>query len=281
MAEEKLNLKRLLITLSIVFLTALVMGGATYWAISNRANTEKADKKITNVVPRDFNTMVVNGANVNVPSVWGDFEITETPENFSEEVGPDATFKGAVATNRDRAVINVSEFSSMQNVALGADSVARGVSYIEKIYSERRVKPEEFYTNKDILSLIRTPLGAIEVYNPRYIESNNGEWRGVWFVAHASPDVTTDVTIISILYDKESGKVLTFSDTIQTKKSEALWESIDVKVQESLNNNNISDATHYDYSEEISEYHRSAYYTDNEVRDYIDNYLIVILETLS
>lgn len=293
--KQKNKKEKILVAIGVIFLAIIIINGYIH-SVKN-SDFEK-NNELALEAPMGFDRVVVDGVSVNIPSSWGESEIVETPEYLSDRTMPGISFKGAVAVfyGRPSFSLRINEIASIRNVErsrniersinrLGpSNSLSRAIGYMEKIYLERSVKPEEFYTYPELRGVHGDLFHSVFFsHNPRYVESNNGNWRGFWTVAQTGNGLTAHASIVAILYNKDSEKFFTIIDFLETEKSKSIEDRHDRYSKEYSENNRETDraSVNVKIPEDIREYLKSAYHTDQEVVDYIDNYLIVILETLS
>jgi len=283
MAEEKINTKRLLITASIVLVTAVVVGGATYWVTSKDFVTTTTETKNVTAVPNDFTKITVDGVDINVPLEWGSAKIESyTPSKdasapLPEFIGQGASFQDILGT------INVSTYPRIYNSEQGADNTemdkiqAETLTVLEDIYNTKTITPERLLL-LDWANIM--PINSIvKPFNPRYIESDDGEWRGVWAVAFMGQDINTNPNGVALMYNQKLKKIATFMIGIETKKSTELWKEIDKQINEANENREIQ-LNFEGLQEDVDNYLESAYYTDSEFKNFIDNEFLIVLKTL-
>lgn len=279
--KEKVNVKRLLVLIGVVATTAVIIGGATLWAVREgyRVNKpETAEKEVIDT-PRGFREIVVNGVKVNIPISWGDFEFRKIEPQFDYSPYIHGLFSGYDATTKDEVIrVSVYDFNSINNaLASGNEEIIKPASLkkkvLEETYNERAFKPELFH---ELWFNMR--VGARkDHYNHRYIESSNGDWRGFWYVfsIHGQSDIQ-NLFLSSTMYNKEQGKVLEVFFNAETSKIKELNRRI-IGLDPSDDSFVLEQEM---IMHEGDAYVKTAYMKDEEVRNIIDNEFLVVLRNL-
>lgn len=279
MEKEKFNTKRLLITIGFVLTAAVAVGGATWWAMDRDCKLDDTEEtKTTTTVPANFTKITVNGVEVNVPTSWGKLEVIDTIEDFSADVGPGATYKGAVARSDGWPSITVSDLSSMRNVAATDKDmkpyIDSQLNLLEETYNSQSLNPELFSQVEP--SMLMHINALVKPFNPRYIENDNGTWRGFWFVSNTGQDMTADVYVMAVMYNKDAGKVL---DMVMIKETDTTKNLVN-KINKINDEDNIFENDTVQIQKEIDKYLSGAYMTDKVVRDFVNNEFLIVLKTL-
>lgn len=276
---------RIIAIIFISILTSGISGGGVYYFLNqqNKAqedlidelgkdsipkdtsdtNAEKASSKLE--VPDDFDKIKLNGATVYYPEDWGTPKLDKSEEDVPGE-GPAPSFKGENATFGDwDAAFYVNNVDSYEKSEFALDTV----TYLKKVYKERTASTEELYVDAKYIPLVNA---GTTPYNPRYVESDNGKWRGYWFLANQGQAVSSEVVFVSILYNKDEDKVATIRRVISSEES--------LKLENEL----FSAPNDSDYQLmplKIEAYMKSAYATDNEVKKAVDNECLKVVKLLN
>lgn len=216
-------------------------------------------------VPSDFEEDEVNGVKLYYPDSWRRPDKEKTKEDFSEEY-PFYTYKGEQMTFDDWEqsvyVLNESSYKKDKNLK---DTL----SLLEEVYENRFVTAEEVYSLE--YPYLPPPGANVNFANPKYIESQNGSWRGYWFVANTTQDVSIAVNLVGVVYSQDEGKIITINQYIETDDTKDIQDEM-LGITEDWEFQSIS----YD----IDQYLKTAYHKDKELKEIVDEEFLLVLKYL-
>lgn len=236
----------------------------------NSVSTEKEPKENKPEIPSNFSKITVNGVEIAYPTKWSQPKIEATKEDFSGEF-PGVTFTGGSAVFGDWTnVINVMEETSIKNSS--KDYINKQNEFLLKIYDNKKISEEEFYN----LGSYYLPIvnAATIPYNPKYVESANGKWRGVWFLAIQGQGVNCQPNFIGLLYNKEINKVISIKERVIS----TLSEKTEKEIYGLFSNNQPGDDQNANYK--VDQYMKTAYFLDSEVKEKIDSEALMLVSFL-
>jgi hypothetical protein len=277
--------RKTVLTVVLTTIATLAVLGISYYAYIQYANfSKKADekpaekapektteeKKAENQVPSGFQKVTLNGVDVYYPVSWG----TLTTRHITEEISgnfPGMEFEGDSAyAEKPRKSITVMNESSILNAK--QDYVNTINNLLLKVYNEKKLNAEDFFAGESYyLPVINA---GTDPYNPRYVESANGKWRGLWYLGTQGQQVNCNPNFIALLYNKEVNKVISFVDNVQSASSSA----VEKEVYDLLNGNERGVEANANYK--IKTYMQSAYASDTAVKNEINNYALKVIEYL-
>ena len=217
-------------------------------------------------IPSDFTSIELNGVTVYYPSSYGEPEVGTSEEDFNLSEAPGISFTGEYATfnNYDNFFKVINMESYMKFPSLSSD-----LSLIKKVYSEKQVIPEDIYA-LDNSGYIPPANVACISYNPEYIESSDGSWRGYWYLAiFTQHTVIPPAEFVAVMYNKDKNKVLTMSVKLESKEADSVKQDI----VSSSPNVNLEEA-----KKKTDNYMQTAYAEDSEIKNAVDNICLKICE---
>jgi len=166
------------------------------------------------------------------------------------------SFSGEVAQFKDTAkTVFIDDAASYRRYIDFWEATARDMYILAEIYDNQHLDAEDIYLLTSFL-----PFNRGISHNPRYIESNNSNWRGFWQLANKGQNINANLFFVGVLYNKSTDKVFTIIDLIETDKSLELNSKLD----------NI------DIENLIEEYMKTAYKGDPQANKQIDEHLKLI-----
>lgn len=282
--------KKRLIILVVILIVLIIGGGAGLgiWTYFNQqaknkeletkpvvqaTKTQETEKPVS-TVPAGFKTITLNGVEVVYPESWGTPKKDITKEKLATGVDLDTvgTFSGEFA--RLGSQDNIWKYSITVN---DSDSYAKDLSsnnliptkeimsYLKDVYNKKEINPENIYALPQSAILPPVFNSYLNAYNPRYIESADGSWRGYWYVAGAGNGSIPNLGFRSVMYNYNKGKVATISGEITSVKYDAIWKGKEPNEQ---------------LKSEIESYFKSAYVKDTDVKAKIDNEYLKVCDLL-
>jgi hypothetical protein len=258
----------LTVVITVVVTLLVVVGGYFGFKALNKPKiqADQAEVKKEVVIPDNFVKVDLNGAKVYYPKAWGTPKTEVTKEDLSTDLGPGITFKGEFSRfDTAGAYVAVNNYSSYLN----KDFSKEIVQYLRKVYGEKKINPEDVLSlpQKGYLPVVNAGVFA---YNPRYIESKNGEWRGYWYLSHITQGYDSSIKFVSVMYSLTKGKVVTISQDIKTSKTEQLGTELKSTATEKLN----------EWWNKNETYALSAYTKDEEVSLQVNQKLLPVCDTI-
>jgi hypothetical protein len=287
--STKVDWKKMAVVGALLFLTAIVVGGSSWWVTNKGCDTnltiDDSGTDIVTTVPSNFTKITVDGLEIVVPNGWGEFKVDQLTSDSGDAPwwefnGGQAISEGGAENGIGSGLINVSSYPRVYGAAEGStEGYAKDFNEMElevksmfdEIYSTRTINPEKILTFD--WAQIMPINAAVFPNNPRYIESDDSEWRGVWAVSNVGQDINTVPNGVAFMYNQTTGKLATFMVGYETTDSKALWVEIDKELKNSDNDQSNMQTMVDDYLE-------SAYYTDDEVKRFIDEQFLITLKTL-
>lgn len=253
--------------ISAFILAILAAGGVWYWYDKEiKEQNQKTEQEALAIkkkeeekkkVPEDFEKITLNETDVFYPSSWGTYEKETTKEDFSIEGNLYPIFSGEMATFGGYInTLHVNNMKSYENYS----GLSETVSLLKKVYSDKKIDSSEKYGYLPAVN------AAVNSYNPRYVQNNDGNWRGYWFLANITQGYSPKISFVAVMYNKDKNKVVTINATVKSAKSDEL----DNKLVQSKGNNLEA------IGKEISEYIKNAYEKDKEVKDTVDNIMLKV-----
>lgn len=236
----------------------------------SKSTSQEKPTADSSVLPKDFKSITLNEVGISYPATWGEPLISTTQEDFSSN-GPNISFAGQNANFNDyKMMLNVINLSSYQTYAQKkSDSLGGNILLLKDVYQKRKIEPEEFYAKHTHLP----PVNAGESsFNPRYIESETGDWRGYWYIANIGQSVTGEIKFVAALYNQDKTKITSIEQKLVSKKTDEFNERILVESENNTYGMPIR--------QQIDEYMRSAYLTDGEIKQTIDNESLLTVKYL-
>ncbi len=257
-----------------VFLAVIVAlgGGFAFWNFylkdqdegNKTKETQEESKKVE--VPSNFKDVELNGVKIYYPEDWDDPEIEKTKEELLDEYAPIKSYSGELATfgNWDAVIYSLDAKSVKKD---SSSDVSEALELLEDVYKNKTTEPEKVYSVST--PYIPAPMAVVVPYNPRYIESNSGEWRGFWYIANISNDISVAVNLVALMYNENESKVLTINKYITTKDSE--------KIQNKLLGT-LEDWEAQSIRFEIEQYLKTAYFKDSMVKKAVDDEFLKVCQ---
>ncbi|MDD3480791.1 MAG: hypothetical protein PHW75_01000 [Patescibacteria group bacterium] len=274
-----LNKKQTIIAFVILGLFTILVGVVMWYFIDSSFNTETTESTVGETItedvqsdeveiPSDFSKITLNEVEIFYPEDWGTPKTAETKENLSDDLGPGRTFEGEYADwdflNGTGTYVQVNEMASLKNKLSETQKV---ITALENTYENKKLDEEDLAGTN--FGYIPSPNAGVVAYTARYVENYNSTWRGYWYLGTIGQDINASVHFVSVMYNKDLGKVMTVDQLIPSTMSRALTDRI-----ASVYSGTGTEIEQNKLQNDLTTYIEGVYKVDAEIKETVDSELL-------